>query len=146
MIDGFVLSEELITFQSGSFTWPEAIRASGKVLVEQGYIQPAYVDAMIDVVKTYGPYIVIAPMIAMPHARPEAGSIKVGFSVTIFEEVVSFGETEDLNARLFVTLSCTSSDTHLKMMQALVDVLGDDDKVQTLLTTKDPSVVKNLFQ
>jgi PTS system ascorbate-specific IIA component len=145
MIEGFVLTEDLIEFLPGAFSWQDAIRASGKPLVEKGFIQSAYVDAMIDVVATYGPYIVIAPMIAMPHARPEAGSIKVGFAVSIFETPVAFGDTEELNAKLFVTLSCTSSDTHLQMMQALIDVLGDEEKVQTLLTTKDKSVVLELF-
>lgn len=146
MIEGFVLTEELIEFRPGAFSWQDAIRACGQPLVDKGYIQHAYVDAMVDVVSTYGPYIVIAPLIAMPHARPEAGSIKVGFAVSIFEEPVAFGDTEDLNAKLFVTLSCTSSDTHLQMMQALIDVLGDEDKVQTLLTTKDKAVVLQLFQ
>lgn len=145
MIEGFVLTEDLISFQQGSFSWEDAIRMTGKPLVENGYVQPAYVDAMVDVVNTYGPYIVIAPMIAMPHARPEAGAIKVGFGITIFDQSVAFGDTDDLNARLFVTLSCTSSDTHLQMMQALIDVLGDEDKVQTLLTTKDKNVVLDIF-
>lgn len=146
MIDGFVLTEDLIQFKTGTYTWENAIRESSKELLTQEYIQPSYVEAMIEVVKAYGPYIVIAPNIAMPHARPEAGSIKVGFSVTLFDQPVSFGEDESLNARLFVTLSCTSSDTHLKMMQALVEVLGEEENIEKLLNTKDKNTVLELFQ
>ena len=146
MIDGFVLTKELVKFVSGKHTWQEAIQISAESLVSNGYIEPKYVDAMIEVVDSYGPYIVIAPNIAMPHARPEAGSIQVGFSVTVFEEAVSFGEDESLDARLFVSLSCTSSDTHLKMMQALVDVLGDDASVEKCLTTKDKETICSLFK
>ncbi len=146
MIDGFNLSEELISFKKGSFTWEEAIIESSKKLLTEGYILPTYVDAMIDVVNTYGPYIVIAPDIAMPHARPEAGSLKVGFSVTLFDEYIKFGEEDELNARLFVTLSCTSSDTHLKMMQALVNVLGEEENIEKLLNTTDKKIILEMFQ
>lgn len=146
MIDGFVLTKDLVKFVSGKYTWEKAIRVSAEELVSLGYIEPAYVDAMIEVVNTYGPYIVIAPNIAMPHARPEAGSKTVGFSVTIFEESVSFGEDESLNARLFVTLSCTSSDTHLKMMQALVEVLGDEASVEKCLKAKEKETIVSLFK
>ncbi|QMS85760.1 PTS sugar transporter subunit IIA [Candidatus Xianfuyuplasma coldseepsis] len=133
MIDGFVLTKELITFANGFDSWEEAITVSSKGLLEQGYIEPSYVDAMIESVHTYGPYIVIAPNIAMPHARPEAGSNKVGFSVMVTQKPVQFSNQKEHEARLFVTLSCVSSDTHLKMIQALVTILGDDDKVETIL-------------
>lgn len=139
MIDGFKLTEELVQLTKGFSSWEDAIRFSAKPLVEGKFIEETYVDAMISSVKEYGPYIVIAPNIAMPHARPEAGSLKVGFAVTLCEDAVAFGETEDTHARLMVTLSCVSADTHLKMIQALVDVLGDPDKMELILkaTTKE---------
>ena len=55
--------------------WQEAIRAAGKLMVEEGGVEARFVDAMIRVAKEFGPYIVIAPGIALPHARPEDGVI-----------------------------------------------------------------------
>jgi mannitol/fructose-specific phosphotransferase system IIA component (Ntr-type) len=146
MIDGFTLTKELVKFEQGFASWEDALVASAKGLLEGEYIQQSYVDAIVQSVKDYGPYIVIAPNIAMPHARPEAGAKKVGFSIMICEEPVSFGETEDLNARLFITLSCVDSDTHLKMMQALVEVLGNQEQVDALLSTKDVDTVLDIFK
>ena len=114
MIEGFKLTEELISFKDGFKTWEEAVRFSSKTLLEQGFIEESYVDSMIDSVNEFGPYIVIAPNIAMPHARPESGSKKVGFAVTLYENPISFSDLPEHQARLFVTLSCVNADTHLK--------------------------------
>lgn len=146
MIDGFHLTEELISFQKGFDNWEDAIRASSKGLLEQGFIKQSYIDGMIDSVKEYGPYIVIAPNIAMPHARPETGSNKVGFAVMLCEEPVSFSDAPEHQARLLVTLSCVNADTHLKMLQALVGVLGDDVKFNQLLNATKKEEILSLFE
>lgn len=146
MIDGFNLTEELVTFEKGFNNWEDAIKASSKGLLEQGFINESYVDAMIQSVKEYGPYIVIAPNIAMPHARPEAGSNKVGFSVMLCDEQVSFSNAPEHQARLFVTLSCVSADTHLQMLQALVGILGDDEKFNQILNSKTKEEILDIFK
>ncbi len=145
MIKGFKLDQELVCFEKGFATWQDAIRASARKLVEQGYMTESYVDAMIEVVNEHGPYIVIAPNIAMPHARPEKGAKKVGFSVTVTETPVEFAKDPAYHARLLVTLSCVDSNTHLEMMQALVEVLGDETQVQTILETDDKETIIKLF-
>jgi PTS system ascorbate-specific IIA component len=146
MIEGFVLNDELIQIKKGSYSWPEAIEESSKPLVEHKYINDSYVEAMIKVVEEFGPYIVIAPNVAMPHARPEAGSKKVGFSVTVFEEEVIFDKDEDIKAKLFITLSCTTSDTHIKMIQALVEILGNDELVEKLVNSNNKEEILEIFR
>jgi len=145
MIDGFTLTKELVQLKDGFDSWEDAIRTSSQGLLEQGFIQASYVDAMIQSVQDYGPYIVIAPNIAMPHARPEAGSNKVGFSVMLCKTPVAFSDQVDQQARLFVTLSCVSADTHLKMIQALVGILGDDDLVEKILNATTQEELLEIF-
>lgn len=48
--------------------WRAAVRAAGALLVEACDCPPAYTDAMIATVKAHGPYIVITPGFALPHA------------------------------------------------------------------------------
>ena len=146
MIEGFNLTKELIRFEKGFQNWEDAIKASSEGLLKQGYIEPSYVQSMIDSVHEYGPYIVIAPNIAMPHARPEAGSNKVGFAVMLCEEPVSFSNALEHQARLLVTLSCVNADTHLMMLQALVGVLGDDEKLQQILNAKTKEEILEIFK
>ncbi len=146
MIDGFKLTEELISFEEGFDSWEEAIKVASLGLLKEGFIKQSYVDAMISSVKEYGPYIVIAPNIAMPHARPEAGSNKVGFAVTLCEKPVSFSDAPEHQARLMVTLSCVNADTHLKMLQALVGVLADEDKFNAILNSKTKQEILDIFK
>ncbi len=81
MFKGFTLTNEFIQFEDKIDTWQEAIVKSSQPLLEKGYVEQSYVDAMIESVNEYGPYIVITPNVALPHARPEAGSKIMGFSV-----------------------------------------------------------------
>ena len=41
--------------------WQDAVVKSGTILVNNGYVTREYVDAMVQTVKTLGPYIVVAP-------------------------------------------------------------------------------------
>jgi PTS system ascorbate-specific IIA component len=70
----------------------------------------------------------------------------VGFAVMVCEEPVSFSDKPEHQARLLVTLSCVNADTHLKMLQALVMVLGDDDKFKQILAAKTKQEIIDLFQ
>lgn len=146
MIDGFELSKDLIRFEKGFDSWEEAIRVSAEGLLKGGYVEESYVDSMVSSVVEYGPYIVIAPDIAMPHARPEAGTNKVGFSIMVCEEPVKFSDDPSQNARLFVTLSCVSADTHLQMIQALVGILGEQEKVDKIFNVKTKEELLEIFK
>ena len=50
-------------------------------MVKNGTIEERYIDGMIETVKNLGPYIVIAPGVALPHARPEDGVIEPSMSL-----------------------------------------------------------------
>lgn len=65
------LSASSIALNQRADDYKEAIRIGGNLLVNDGKATPEYASAMIDAVQEFGPYIVIAPGIAMPHARPE---------------------------------------------------------------------------
>ena len=59
---------------------------------------------------------------------------------------VAFSDQVDQQARLFVTLSCVSADTHLKMIQALVGILGDDQLVEQILNATTKEELLTIFQ
>ena len=48
--------------------WREAIAESCLVLIDKEIIDETYVEEIIHCVEKYGPYIVIAPQVAMPHS------------------------------------------------------------------------------
>ena len=53
-------------------SWQDAIRQSYAPLLKDNTVENEYVEAVIECVNKYGPYIVIVPGIAMPHSTEGA--------------------------------------------------------------------------
>ena len=145
MIGEFKLTVDHVRFEKNAKDWEEAVQIAASTLLNEGYIKQSYVDGMIESVKAHGPYIVIAPNIALPHARPETGSVKIGFNVTRFDEPVSFTEDGNNDASLFISLSCVDSNTHLTMLQEIVMILSDQDKQDKIFAAETKEEIVEIF-
>lgn len=116
-------------------TWQEAIRASCQPLINDGSIENVYVDNVIECVNKYGPYIVLAPDIALPHAQEGGEGVNqnaISF-MKVEEPVVFDPENADKNARLFFVLASNDHDKHIEMMEKLAAVLLNRNFVDALL-------------
>ncbi|GAL17715.1 PTS systemIIA component [Vibrio maritimus] len=56
-------------------------------LLEQGKVEASYLEAIKAKHEEIGAYYVLAPKIAMPHARPEDGVNEAALQVTVFKMV-----------------------------------------------------------
>ena len=90
MLNRRILEKQAILLDVTANDWEDAIRICGDLLVKTGKVETTYVDAMIRNIHELGPYILIAPGVAMPHARPEDGVIQEGISVVVLKEEVAF--------------------------------------------------------
>ena len=70
-IDGF-LPDSAFLLDVPATDWKDAIRLAGKGLVAAGFTTDAYTDQMIETVEKMGPYIVIAPGLALAPVRGRA--------------------------------------------------------------------------
>ena len=61
--------------------WQAALRLCAAPLLAGGFIAPAYVDAIIATHEKIGPYYVLAPQMALAHARPEDGALRQGLAL-----------------------------------------------------------------
>lgn len=78
--------------------WQEAINFSMASLLAKNYISENYIQAIKDSTISNGPYYILAPGVAMPHARPECGALKTRMSLTLLKQGVYFpGMTNRLN-------------------------------------------------
>ncbi len=146
MIDNFVLTKDYVQIKDKVSDWKEAITLSAKPLLENGLVEQSYIDAMISSVEEFGPYIVIAPHIAMPHARPETGSKEVGFAILKLNESVSFSEEEDHQVKLLVSLSCKDANTHIKILQSLVEILSTEEKQKKVINSSSIDELMGYFK
>ncbi|MGF1873962.1 MULTISPECIES: PTS sugar transporter subunit IIA [Photobacterium] len=115
-----------INLQAQAADWKAAIKLGTDMLIASGAVQPSYHDAIISSVEKLGPYIVIAPNFAMPHARPEDGVNRTAFALVTLQQPVYFeGEEEPVD--VLVTLAGSSSDEHMEGLMEVTQVLEDDD-------------------
>lgn len=67
--------------------WRAGITEAAKPLLKNGSITEKYIDAMIQKVESFGPFIHICPDVALPHARPEDGVNQLGMSLLKIQKV-----------------------------------------------------------
>lgn len=109
--------------------WREAVRASGELLVATGAASEDYVDAIVEAVERLGPYIVLAPGIALAHARPEDGGRAVGFSLVKLAEPVEFGAANNDPVDLVFAFATPDSDQHITALSALAEFIESGDNL-----------------
>ena len=127
-------SRESVLLNRSAGSWREAIALAGAGLVSAGVATEAYTQAMIDVVETNGPYIVIAPGFALAHARPSAEVLRWGMSLLTLAEPVHFGAGANDPVSVVVGLAAVDKDQHLEALALLGEKLTDSpDLVNSLL-------------
>ncbi|MFI3283684.1 MAG: PTS sugar transporter subunit IIA [Erysipelotrichaceae bacterium] len=147
MLRDFVERNHIDFFQKFE-TWQEAIAGSCKRLIDEGVLDPEYVDEIIANVNEYGPYIIIAPNVAMPHSTLGGNHVHgTTISFTKVEEPVVFDpDDESKNARLFFTLAATSNEEHLANMIRLTEMLMIDGVIDELLEVNSVADILSLAE
>ncbi|MFQ3545622.1 BglG family transcription antiterminator [Halobacillus rhizosphaerae] len=140
-----LLTEQTIQFKDQVQRWEEAIEIAAQPLIDQQSIRPSYVKAMIDNVKELGAYIVIAPRIAIPHARPETGVERLGMSFLRLRDPIYFSEKEKHRAQLIIVLAAIDNQTHLKALAQLTELLSNEENVEQLISANDSETVMKLI-
>ncbi|MBC1978630.1 BglG family transcription antiterminator [Listeria marthii] len=118
-----LLPKERITFQESVADWREAIQVASKSLQQEGYISRNYQQAMIENIEKLGPYIVIAPGIALPHASVDDGAYRVGMSLLRLDKTVSFSSKAKDQVRLIIVLASIDSYTHINALSQLTNLI-----------------------
>ncbi|WNZ88310.1 PTS sugar transporter subunit IIA [Streptococcus iniae] len=120
-------------------TWQEAVKLSVDPLIESGAVKEEYYDAIIESTEEYGPYYILMPGMAMPHARPEAGVQKDAFSLITLKEPVTFSDGKQ--AQVLLALATTSSAIHasvaIPQIIALFELENAIERLATCQTKED---------
>jgi mannitol/fructose-specific phosphotransferase system IIA component (Ntr-type) len=124
----------------------DAIRLAGDLLVQTNKVNAEYVDAMVKNYRDIGPYIVIAPSIAIPHARPENGVQKTGISLLRLSDPIEFGHESNDPVKLVCAIAATDQSSHLEMLKKISQVLGNKAKLEAIMNSKDKKDIVALFQ
>ncbi|MEX2562421.1 MAG: PTS sugar transporter subunit IIA [Nitriliruptoraceae bacterium] len=123
--------------------WRAAIHLACEPLVEVNAVASGYPDRCVAMVEEHGPYIVLAPGIALAHARPEDGVEVACLAVVTLTEAVDFGHEANDPVDVVFAFGSPDADQHVGMLSELarhlIDGLADrlrqadDDADATML-------------
>ena len=105
-----LLSEDNVSFHYPAETWEEVIRHGGQLMVDE-----------------MGPYIVLAPGLAMPHARPENGAKRVGTALVTLEKPLNFGSPDNDPVSVALFLCAPNKDEHIQLLTDIATLFEDDE-------------------
>ncbi|WP_145509570.1 MULTISPECIES: PTS mannitol transporter subunit IICBA [Yersinia] len=122
----------------------QAIRFAGEQLVKGGYVEPEYVEAMLEREKLSSTYL--GESIAVPHGTIEAKDrvLKTGVVFCQYPEGVRFGEEEDEVARLVIGIAARNNE-HIHVITSLTNALDDDSVIERLSKTTSVQEVLDLL-
>lgn len=120
--------------------WRQVIALAAKPLIQGGYLQPAYADAVIANTLEHGAYYVFEEGIAIPHARPESGVLKNCFSLILLAEPISFQGSD--KADIVILFGARDGNAHIEEgIRAIVELLESDETLARLRQASNPAEV-----
>ena len=117
-------------------SWQAAVGLSGELLMAAEVVEERYGPAMIRTVEKLGPYVAIAPGVAIPPARPEDGALKVGVSLAVLRTPVEFGSEENDPVDLVFGFATPDKDSHVDTIRGLVNFIKDPGNLEALRAAK----------
>ncbi|WP_456155695.1 PTS sugar transporter subunit IIA [Veillonella sp.] len=141
-----LLSEDNVSFHYPAETWEDVIRHGGQLMVEAGFTEPTYTEAMVEVVREMGPYIVLAPGLAMPHARPEMGVKQVGTALVTLERPVDFGSPENDPVSVALFLCAPNKEEHIQLLTDIAMLFEDEDFLDAAATFESLEDVQEFLE
>ncbi|MGD1821653.1 MAG: PTS sugar transporter subunit IIA [Pleomorphochaeta sp.] len=141
-----LLSRKAIALQVDAKDWKAAVKAGTDMLVEAGTIEPRYYEEIIQNTEELGPYYLLAPGLAMPHARPEGGVLENSFALVTLKEPVVFGDPDNDPIDILITLAARDAKTqNEEAIVQVVTLLDNEDTIDRLRAAKTLDDIKKLF-
>jgi PTS system mannitol-specific IIA component len=137
-----LLEERAIRLDGAAGDAEEAIRQTGRLLVDVGAVVTSYVDAMIE--REQSVSTVMGEGVAIPHGTNESKGDVLRDALSF----VRFPEGVDWNGKP-VTIAigiAAKGDSHVGILSRLATILVDPDSAQRLRSATDVTTVLELLQ
>lgn len=136
-----ILTKENIHLNQTLNSKEEAVRYTGRILADNGYVQDAYIEKMLereDVTSTFmGNYV------AIPHGTEDAKEfvLETGISVATVPEGVDF----DGNTVKVLIGIAGKGDEHLDVLSKIAIVCSEEENIQKIVNATSEEDIINLF-
>ncbi|MGG4607357.1 PTS sugar transporter subunit IIA [Providencia sp. Me31A] len=132
-----LLTPNVIQVVESASNWQDAIKIACQPLINNKFIEPRYIDAIIQSHEKIGPYYVLGPGIAMPHARPEDGVNQLSLGLTVIKQGVEFGSEGNDPIKLLITLAATDSNSHIEAIAKLAELFDNQEDIDSIMQSEN---------
>mgnify|MGYP001237539626 CR=1 FL=1 len=137
-----ILSPENIRFNASVDSKEEAIRLTGQLLVERGYVKPAYVDTMLEREQLTSTYM--GNYVAIPHGTEEGKEnvIESGIVIVQVPDGVDFGDGNIV--KLLIGIAA-KGDEHLEILSKIALVVAEEENVHQIVQAETAEEIMKFF-
>ncbi|MDO7881086.1 PTS sugar transporter subunit IIA [Salinibacterium soli] len=139
------LPESAIVIGATADDWRSAVTLAAEALAASGAAKPEYAREMIRMIEEHGPYVVIAPGLALAHARPGPTVLQDGLSIVTLREPVRFGHPYNDPVSVILGLAIATPDAHLAAVAAVANVFNDSSAIADLAAATTVDEVQRIM-
>lgn len=137
-----ILNTENILLNQNYENKNDAIKATGQILVEKGYVETAYIEAMLQREELSSTFM--GNFVAIPHGTEDAKTsvINSGLSVIQVPAGVDFGNGNIV--KLLIGIA-GKGDEHLEILSKIAIVLSEEENVEKLVQAQTKEEIIQLL-
>ncbi|MGF1747695.1 PTS sugar transporter subunit IIA [Vibrio cionasavignyae] len=141
-----LIGDNIVISTEENLTVDAALEITCSKLLEHGKVQATYLEAIKQKHQEIGAYYVLAPKIAMPHARPEDGVNEAALQITVFKNGVDLESEDNGDVYFSVTLAAMDSDSHIQTIMALSELFQNDDDVDAIIASQTKEEIIRILE
>ncbi|MGF1775708.1 PTS sugar transporter subunit IIA [Vibrio nomapromontoriensis] len=141
-----LIGDNIVISTEENLTVDAALESTCSKLLEHGKVKATYLEAIKQKHQEIGAYYVLAPKIAMPHARPEDGVNEAALQITVFKNGVDLESEDNGDVYFSVTLAAMDSDSHIQTIMALSELFQNDDDVDAIIASQTKEEIIRILE
>lgn len=130
---GDILEKKNIVLNCKSVTPEEAVRACGRLMLESGYIEDGYIQAMLD--RDSSDPVAVGSHVAIPHGDHESRALvkKTGLVVMTYPDGIDWNGEQ---VRLVIGVA-SKGEEHLEILKRVAAIAADEEAADRLVDDAD---------
>lgn len=137
-----------ITKLSTSINWTDAIKDAFKPLRQNGSVTNNYIEKIIDLTNTKGPFMFLGNGVFLAHAAPNDGVKKMGISILSTDKNISLTVNgyQPKEIRLIIALAPIDKEQHLENLAIIFKKIQNPKWLDTLNKSHSKEEIFNLLK
>lgn len=137
-----MIKKENIQLNESAATKEDAVKKAGQILVEQGAVEPAYIDSMLEreqLVSTF-----MGNGLAIPHGTDEGKTSVITSGLSLVQ--IPGGVDFDGNEAKVVLGIAGKENEHLELLQKIAVIFSEEENAEQIINATSAEEIIELFE